>query len=270
MKTQRRSTRKCLCSFFNLVARGDGWLSPALGRFTFGKQTLCPMYGRLGGPPLPVWMGAENLAPKGIRSRTVLPLTSCYTDCTIQEFSEPGPRHKLGTSYERWNLKGTYALNNCVWTYKALLLASRSLCHCFLRVWFVSKKAVWEAQLYSIDYYYLRLIYINVVCVWNVMAHAQKPYFVFRRNGRVHLNWRGSQFSRLLAVEECGSADSDCIDRVTAYSARLLATHSILIFPLHFPSRASPCAIRFRTRYNTKLGYHDSKEPKNVVVVRLF
>ena len=81
------------------------------------------------------------------------------------------------------------------------------------------------------------------------MAHAQKPDLVFQRNGRVHLNWRGCQFSRLLAVEECGSADSDCIDRVPTYSARLLATHSIRIFPLHFPSRASPCAIRFWTRY---------------------
>jgi len=33
------------------------------------------------------------------------------------------------------------------------------------------------------------------------MAHAQKTDFVFRRNGRVHLNRRGSQFSRLLAAE---------------------------------------------------------------------
>ena len=32
---------------------------------------------------------------------------------------------------------------------------------------------------------------------------------------------------------------------VPTYSARLLATHSIRIFPLHFPYRASPCAIRF-------------------------
>jgi len=67
------------------------------------------------------------------------------------------------------------------------------------------------------------------------MAHAQKPDLVFQRNGRVHLNRRGRQFSRLLAAEECGSADSDCIDRVPTYSARLLATHSIRIFPLHFP-----------------------------------
>ena len=42
--------------------------------------------------------------------------------------------------------------------------------------------------------------------VWNVMAHAQKPYLVFQRNGRVHLNRWGSQFSRPLAVKECGSA----------------------------------------------------------------
>ena len=37
----------------------------------------------------------------------------------------------------------------------------------------------------------------------NMMAHAQKPDFVFRRNGRVHLNGRGRQFSRLLAAEVC-------------------------------------------------------------------
>jgi len=38
------------------------------------------------------------------------------------------------------------------------------------------------------------------------MAHAQKPDFVFQRNGRVHLNRRGIQFSRLLAAEVCSSA----------------------------------------------------------------
>jgi ribosomal protein L31 len=32
---------------------------------------------------------------------------------------------------------------------------------------------------------------------------------------------------------------------------RVLATHSISQFPLHFTSRASPCAIRFQTRYTT-------------------
>jgi hypothetical protein len=38
-------------------------------------------------------------------------------------------------------------------------------------------------------------------CVWNVMAHVQKPDFVFRQNRQVHLNPQGRQFSRLLAAE---------------------------------------------------------------------
>jgi len=38
------------------------------------------------------------------------------------------------------------------------------------------------------------------------MAQAQKPDFFFPRNGRVHLNRRGRQFSRLLAAEVCASA----------------------------------------------------------------
>ena len=38
------------------------------------------------------------------------------------------------------------------------------------------------------------------------MAQAQKPDFVFRRNGRVHLNRQGRQFSRLLTAELCASA----------------------------------------------------------------
>jgi len=78
------------------------------------------------------------------------------------------------------------------------------------------------------------------------MAHAQKPDFVFRRNGRVHLNRRGRQFSRLLAAEVCASTvvmlDVPCSDVVW----RVLATHSIRQFPLQFPSRASPCAITFQ------------------------
>ena len=46
----------------------------------------------------------------------------------------------------------------------------------------------------------------SVELVRNLMAHAQKPVFVFRLNGRVHLNRRGSQFNRLLAAEVCASA----------------------------------------------------------------
>jgi len=83
------------------------------------------------------------------------------------------------------------------------------------------------------------------------MAHAQKPDFVFRRDGRAHLNRRGRQFSRLLAAEVCASAvvmlDIPCSEVVW----RVLATHAIRQFPLHFPSRASPCAITFQLESTT-------------------
>jgi len=84
------------------------------------------------------------------------------------------------------------------------------------------------------------------------MAHAQKPDFLFRWNGRVHLNRRGRQFSPLLAAEVCASAavvmlDTPCSEVVW----RVLATHSIRQFPLHFPSRASACAITFQLESTT-------------------
>jgi hypothetical protein len=83
-------------------------------------------------------------------------------------------------------------------------------------------------------------------CVWNVTAHAQKPDFVFRRNGRVHLNRRGHQSSRLLAAEVCASAVVMLDTPRSEVVWRILATHSIRQFLLQFPSRASPCAITFQ------------------------
>ena len=49
-------------------------------------------------------------------------------------------------------------------------------------------------------------VFDEVELVRNVIAHAQKPDLVFQRNGRVHLNRRGFQFSRLLAADACASA----------------------------------------------------------------
>jgi len=90
-----------------------------------------------------------------------------------------------------------------------------------------------------------------VDCILNVMAHAQKPDFVFRRNGRVHLNRPVGQFIGLPAGELCTSACRVCTARASLCSAvtwRLLVTHSILLFPLHFSFRASPRAITFQTQ----------------------
>ena len=98
---------------------------------------------------------------------------------------------------------------------------------------------------------------------WNVMAHAQKPDFVFRRNGRVHLNRRGRQFSRLLAAEVCASAVVLLDTPYCKVVWRALATHSIRQFPLHFPSRASPCAITFQLESTASIHLLLSSEQDN-------
>ena len=94
---------------------------------------------------------------------------------------------------------------------------------------------VWQARTRIFGSGYKRKRALD--CVWNVVAHAQKPVFVFQR---------GRQFSRLLAAEVCASTvvmldvpRSDVVWRV-------LATHSIRQFSLQFPSRAPPCAITFQ------------------------
>jgi len=86
------------------------------------------------------------------------------------------------------------------------------------------------------------------------MAHARKPDSVFQRNGRVHLYRRGCQFSRVLAFLEYGSGENDCSNTgwtVPSQTEACFATHSIRLFPLHFSSRASPCATRFRFHSTT-------------------
>ena len=73
------------------------------------------------------------------------------------------------------------------------------------------------------------------------MAHAQKPEFVFPRNGWVHLNRWGRQFSRLLAVEECGSV---VVMAVMLDRPRSEAKWNCTGYPLHSlfsPSLPLPC-----------------------------
>ena len=95
----------------------------------------------------------------------------------------------------------------------------------------------------------LKISHLIVECVWNVMAHAQKPDFVFRRNGRVHLSRGGRQFSRLLAAEVCASAvvmlDTPCSEVMW----RLLATHTIR----KFPSTCPPVRHRVPSHFNWTL-----------------
>jgi len=82
------------------------------------------------------------------------------------------------------------------------------------------------------------IVHFLVEASWNVMVHAQKTDFVFRRNGRVHLNQRGRQFSRLLAAEVCTSAVVMLDTPWSEVVWRVLAT------PLHSPVSLSyplPC-----------------------------
>ena len=84
------------------------------------------------------------------------------------------------------------------------------------------------------------------------MAHVQKSDFVFRRNGpSLFKSAGGRQFSQLLAAEVRASAvvilDTPCSE----VEWRVLVTLSIRRFPLHFPSRASPCAITFQLEFNS-------------------
>jgi hypothetical protein len=69
----------------------------------------------------------------------------------------------------------TIILNNPV--YYILIITMYS------RVSYVRKTTVIYCLIYNCVF--------DVDCVWNVTAHAQKSDFVFRRNGRVHLNRRG-------------------------------------------------------------------------------
>ena len=84
-----------------------------------------------------------------------------------------------------------------------------------------------------------------VDCVWNVTARAETR-FCLSAKWTSPFKSAGGQFSRLLAAEMCASAvvmlDTPCSEVVW----RVLATHSFRQFPLHFLSRASPCAITFQ------------------------
>ena len=82
-------------------------------------------------------------------------------------------------------------------------------------------------------------------------GNAQKPDFVFRGKGRVHLNRRGRQFIRLLTAEVCESAvvmpDTPC-------SAVVKGTG----YPLHWPVSPSlppppPLRQRVPSRFNWTL-----------------
>ena len=92
------------------------------------------------------------------------------------------------------------------------------------------------------------------------MAHAQKPDFVFPRNGRVHLNRWGRQFSRLLAAEVCASAWV-LLDRPRSEVAwEYWLPTPFASFPVTFP----PVRHRVSSHFNWALPVHPASHPRRI------
>jgi len=79
------------------------------------------------------------------------------------------------------------------------------------------------------------------------MAHAQKSDFVFRRNGRAHLNRQGASVQSTTGIRGVRISGSNA--GYTMFRGSVKGTG----YPLHspdssllLPSRASPCAITFQ------------------------
>ena len=86
-----------------------------------------------------------------------------------------------------------------------------------------------------------------VDCVRNVMEHAQKTDFVFRRSGRVYLNLQGA------AVQSTTGSRGVHISGSNAGYTMFRGSVKSTCYPLHSPvspslapPRASPCAITFQ------------------------
>jgi len=81
-------------------------------------------------------------------------------------------------------------------------------------------------------------------CVWNVMEHEQKPDFVFRRNGRVHLNRWGASVQSTTGrrcVRISGSYGSNAGYTMFRGSLKSIG------YPLHSPvSPSLPLPVRHR------------------------
>jgi hypothetical protein len=83
------------------------------------------------------------------------------------------------------------------------------------------------------------------------MAHAQKPDFVFRRNGRVHLNRRGA------SVQSTAGSRSVRISGSNAGYTMFRGSVKSTGYPFHFP----PARHRVPSHFNRTLrtGLHHNK-----------
>jgi hypothetical protein len=82
-------TEQRYSSTLSLSSALDGGesLTPRFDRFTPGKDTRYPLYGRLGGPQGPCGRVQKTKPPPGLDPRTVQPVDSRYTDYNIPVYS---------------------------------------------------------------------------------------------------------------------------------------------------------------------------------------
>ena len=112
---------------------------------------------------------------------------------------------------------------------------------------------------------------VEIPCKYNILRKGQLKCDDTRAENRFRLSAKrtspfksagGCQFSRLLAAEVYASGvvmlDTPCSEVVW----RVLATHSSRQFPLHFPSRASPCALTFQLESTKCYGWEGGPYPK--------
>jgi hypothetical protein len=118
-------------------------------------------------------------------------------------------------------------------------------------------KQYWNTRFEVLTVVLLRILGNCTVWVSGNVTSVQNAFVMWwhtRRNqissfGETdELNWmgRGRQFSRLLAAEVCASAVVMLDTPSSEVVWRVLDIQSIRQFPLHFPFRASPCAITFQ------------------------
>jgi hypothetical protein len=91
------------------------------------------------------------------------------------------------------------------------------------------------------------------------MVHAQKPDFVFRRNGRVYLNRRWRQFSRLLAAEVCPSAVIMVVMLYTQHVPRECEDYWLPTPFASFPFAYPPVRHRVSSHFNWSLANNDTQ-----------
>jgi hypothetical protein len=83
----------------NDTRRGWGVSVTPRSLFILGKDPI-PIVQEAGWAPEPVWTGAENLAPTGIRSRTIQPVASHYTDYAARPSKRTSVVRPFSTKYD--------------------------------------------------------------------------------------------------------------------------------------------------------------------------